>query len=349
VRHDVTLRIDGSIFGGWQQVNIDRGIEQIAGSFSIGLTEKWPGQNVPREILPGASCAVLINSDIVITGYVDTVSSNLSESGHTLTITGRDKTADLVDCAAIFKTGQWSGKKLERIVNDIVTPFGVSLKTDIDTGEKLKTFQIQESETAFECIERAARMRSALLVSDGRGGLVITRAGKDMINASIEVGENVKSASAYYDHSSRYSEYTVKASDTGDDFTTPEQNAEPKGVAQDTHIKRYRPMISIAEDNADSKQCKQRAEWERNIRIGRSASFEYVVNDWYNSAGLWEPNKLITVIDKVHGINAKLLIASVRYSIDESGGTLTSLRVTRPDAYDVEPLIPDDDLDLLLL
>ena len=46
--NECTLWVNGMIYGGWTAIRINRGIEQLAGSFTLSVTEKWPGQAESR-------------------------------------------------------------------------------------------------------------------------------------------------------------------------------------------------------------------------------------------------------------------------------------------------------------
>ena len=47
---DLRLEIEGALYGGWTSVSIRRGIGQVAGTFDLSVSERWPGQTVPRPI-----------------------------------------------------------------------------------------------------------------------------------------------------------------------------------------------------------------------------------------------------------------------------------------------------------
>ena len=66
---EVELRIDDRIYGGWKTVRVRRSIETIAGTFSLSVSEHWPGQQSLKAILPGQKC----RGETVITGYIDDV------------------------------------------------------------------------------------------------------------------------------------------------------------------------------------------------------------------------------------------------------------------------------------
>ena len=44
----LNLLVGGRIYSGWTEVAVKLGIEQIAGTFDISLTERWPDSPVAR-------------------------------------------------------------------------------------------------------------------------------------------------------------------------------------------------------------------------------------------------------------------------------------------------------------
>lgn len=332
----VELRVNGNYYGGWQSVKIERGIEQIAGTFDLTVTDRWNsvyGQ-MAMQIKRGNACELLINGVIVITGYVDDTGSRYDKQAHSISVTGRDRTGDLVDCSAIYKTGQWSNKKLEQIAKDLCAPFGIKVITNTDTGEAFKSFSIQEGESVFETLERAAKMRAVLLISDGQGNLLITRAGTGKAPAGLTEGENILSAEGTFSWKDRFSDYIVKGQAQGNDEHYGETVAQPSGTVKDGAITRYRPLIITAEDQGSNATLKQRAEWERNVRAGRGTRATVTVQGWDVDGRLWTPNTVTRLNSPLLYADMDVLIASVSYSKDDSG-TLSSLQLALPHAFDM--------------
>lgn len=331
---EVKLRINNLEYGGWKSVHISRGIEQIAGAFDLSVSDRWPGQDVARPIRPGDACTVLVDDVVVITGHVDDVSQFFDDKNHDLRIAGRDKTGDLVDCSAVYGSGEWVNRTILQIAGDLCGPFGISASADVDYGAAFPKWNIQESESVFECLARAARIRGLLLTSDGVGGLLITRASTDKVNAGLVEGENLLSGSGEFSWRDRFSSYTVKGQNCGDDHTTTAQNAGPKSDASDQAVTRYRPLIVIAEDQADAARLKDRAIWESTVRAGQAARAIVSVQGWSHKNGLWEPNKLVRVVSPSLNVDQDLLIVSVIFSLDESG-TITDLDLCDRRAFEL--------------
>lgn len=331
---NVELRVNGAFYGGWKSIRIERGIEQIAGTFELSVTDRWVEQSAVRQINPGQSCQVLIDQAVVITGYVDTVTPQYDKQQHTITVSGRDKTGDLVDCSAIHKSGQWSGRKLDQIAVDLCQPFGIKVFRNTDVGSAFNPFSIEESETVFECLERAARMKAVLLVSDGLGNLVLTRAGSGAPVAALTEGEDILAARGEFSWKDRYSRYVIKSQGIGNDDSSGPQVAHQQAESRDSAITRYRPLITLAEDQGTGATLSQRAQWERNVRMGRGNRATITVQGWASEGNLWKPNTMVHLRSPMLYADADLLIASVVFMLDEQG-TRTELQLVRREAFDL--------------
>ena len=330
---DLTLAVNSNNYGGWQTVELNRSIERIAGNFTLTLTERWQNQTDPWPINIGDSCTVAMDSEVAITGYVDDVVPQFDDKSHGITVVGRDKTGDLVDCSAIVKSGEWKGRTILQIASDLLLPFGITVTAEVDIGKPFKSFSIQEGETVFEALERAARMRGVLLLSDGLGGLIITRAGTKKVATALIQGANIKAARVVYSQRDRYSQYICKGGNVGSDWSTPEQNAGSKGEAEDINVERYRPLLIIAEDIADKGGFETRALWEAAVRMGRSTRLEITVQGWSHTDGLWQPNQLVPVRSPWLRLDRELLIVGVTNLKDDDNGTISKLELSPPEGF----------------
>jgi prophage tail gpP-like protein len=334
----IDLKVNGSIYGGWKSARIPFGIEQISNSFELSVTDRWAGQDNPYPISIGSACEVLLDGETVITGYVDDNTPEFDADSHAISIAGRDKTGDLVDCSAIHKTGQWVNATLDKIVRDICAPFGIKVIIDAPLGDRYTTYSIQEGETAHECIDRACRMRAVMPISDGKGNLVITRAKSGVPVAELIQGVNILYARGDFSMRERFSTYYIKGQDRGsdDDADSPENHTQVSATANDSFVKRYRPLIVLAEDKGAHATFKQRAEWERNVRRGRSARATVRVNGWRNVSGdLWRANTMVHLNSPYLGADVDLLIVGGTYIKDESQGEVTELSLVGREAFDL--------------
>lgn len=333
---EITLRISGREWGGWQSYRVQLGMQQLAGQFDLTLTERWAGQASRRDVAEGAPCELLYNGQVLITGYVDRVMPTYNAQDHRLQVTGRDKTADLVDCSA--PTTQWIGRGLADVARELAKPFGIQVVDQVGANTPFQSLKPNDGETVFEMLSQAAQVRGVLLVTDGQGRLLITRAGRERANDKLALGENILTASGSRDFSEVFGTYTLKGQQKGSDDLFGDSAAAVKATAKDNRVKRHRPLTVIADAPLDAAGARARIEWERNSRWGRSQSITYTVEGHLQSNGaLWRSGLMVRVDDPYQYLNgAERLITDLTYILDDQGER-TELTLQPREALDVIP------------
>lgn len=341
---DVTLQIGDQRYTGWKSIDISTGIEQLAGQFELECADRWAITGQPRPILPGAACTVRLFGVPVITGFIDEASPSYGPDQHTLTISGRDATGDLVDCAARADGQAWAGRTLAQIAADVCRPFGIPVHQAGPAGAVFNSQAISPGETAMEVLSRAARQRGYLLISDTLGGLVITRAGSGRATRSLRLGVDIISGNATSSHSERFSRYDVIGQDNEQSYEGAEGLAQQVlASARDPAIRPSRVTVIDVPDAADAGAARQLALWTAATRKARGERAELTVRGWLDGAQPWRANTLVRIDDPWLGLAGDLLIASVAFSLDDQGGQITRLSVTSREAYLPEPLIDAGD------
>lgn len=338
----VLLTVNGKDYGGWKSVRIEAGIERQARSFELSVTDDWPGSaEQARRVKPGDLCELKIGDDLVCTGYVDATPIDYDASAITIMVRGRSKTADLVDCSADnpAEGGQFKGLKAEAIAEKIAKQYGLDVVTEVDTGDALTDHQIQQGETAFESLDRIAKQRQILISDNGAGDVVLLSPGSGgKADSALELGVNILSASAGFDYTEVYSDYSVKgqSSKGGNDSDwdgTSAAKLSSKGQATDSSVKRRRVLVVRQSGQADSATCQKRADYEQRIRAAKAGEIRYKVVGWRQKDGtLWQPNQTVAIKDGIMDVFKDLLVSEVIWTLDESG-MVAELVCVSPDAF----------------
>jgi prophage tail gpP-like protein len=336
----VTLEVNSVRYSGWKNIRIERSMEALSGAFSLGITEKWPGQAVARGVNPGDDCKVRIDEDVVITGFVDDTDPEIDADNHDIDVTGRDYSGDLVDCSAIHKPGQWHNQKLEKIVQELVAPYAnIKVITDVNTGEPFKKFAIEQGETVHEAIARMCKLRAVLAFPDGKGNILITAAGRKRTKVALIEGPNgnIKKIKGHFSHKERHSIIYVKGQTQGSDQHAASITTSWKGKATDSEIKRHRPLLVMAEGQADGKHCQERAQWEAATRKAKGQNATITVQGWRQGDSekdpVWDINTLVFCSSPSAKSNGTFLISGVVFTLDENGGQVTEITLVKPDAF----------------
>lgn len=341
---DITLRIDGVDWTYWTSVQVTRQMDAIAGTFSLALADKWIGGAQALPIAAGMACQILIGGEQVIDGYIDQVRPSFSATAHGISVTGRDRSADLVDCAAIHSPGQWLNCTVLQLAQALASPFGVNVTAEGDVGAPIASFKLEEGETAFEALDRALRQRELMACPDGKGGIVLLKAGAGTASGSLRQGENILSAEGQFDMADRFSDYIVKGQKPGTDKVWGKDACAVRGQYRDQAVQRYRPMLIRAEQSGDSSNAHQRAAWECSVRAARAVTVTATVQGFRQqgvgreqSGPLWQLNQMADVDLPYLRISQRLLVAGVEFRRDATSGSTTRLTLRDPAAFKPEP------------
>lgn len=152
-----------------------------------------------------------INGNTVITGYVDALRQNIRDESKAISLSGRDKTADLVDCAVLHTSGQFKGQNLQQIAEVLCQPFNIQVvwrATEPKSSEKIPVWQVEPGETVFDTLSKLARHKGVMVTSDVEGNLVFTDPSKDIVG-ELTLGDNLLTLELNDDWSQRFSLYRV--------------------------------------------------------------------------------------------------------------------------------------------
>lgn len=341
---DVALVVAGRRYAGWKSVRITSSIESLAGSFALEVSDRWGGQNDAWPIAEEDPCRVEIDGQVLIDGYVDKRSLSLTAAARSLSYTGRDRAAALVDCSLLVQgasvTGhKWTYRNLDiaQFAAEIAKPHGI--KVSVQPGLVLKKDPLlvaHPGETGFEAIKRAAGSAGVLVVSDGAGGILITRAGTARASSLVEKF-NLLTASVEYDGTDRFHRYLISSQVPGTDEASGEATR-VLAEATDEGVRRASRTILIRPDKGyNTADARRRADWEARIRAAKAETVTIGVQGWKQPNGaLWPLNALARVTSPAIGVDGDMLISQREFSIGDSG-QVTQLHLVRPDAFEPEP------------
>lgn len=205
----VELYLNEHIFSGWTKLSVTRSLESMSGQFEVGIALKKDAD--VSQIQPGAEIALEMNGQRVITGYLDSLKQTISGENKEISASGRDKTADLVDCAVIHQSYHFKNQTLQQIAETICKPFNIGViwaVTEQGAGEKIAVWQVEPGETAFDTLSKAARHKGVLVTSDVQGNLVFTDPSDEVVG-EFKLGDNILELELNDDRANRFSLYRV--------------------------------------------------------------------------------------------------------------------------------------------
>jgi prophage tail gpP-like protein len=365
----ITVRVGEQYYDSFESINITHDLNSLAQSFSLSFLDKWRESKTDWVFVPGVEIAISIGSNKILNGFVDRVETSVSKSDRTLQITGRSRAGILVNVSAGTGTSQ---AKLNNVsVKEIIDNFclndhGIVTAIDegVDQGDKYKEFVVRPGESIWETISRAAKDRGLLIISDTNGNLILTNRAREKIDLSkllvesfdftttitnldqsqesLVQGENILEAKAVYDNTERFGSYIVRSQLPPNDYFKGVDATQIEATTGDAGVDASKVLLLISDNANDVASCQKRVNWEASVRAAKSFQVEITVLGWLKSdTRPWAVNEMVNVEAGFLGLagGQQLLIHSVNFSQDRSKGTVTSLGLTRADAF-----IPDPDV-----
>jgi prophage tail gpP-like protein len=346
---NILLEVNGTSYEGFTSVSATRSIETMSGSFDFNTTIN----NVSSfPIRVGDSCRVIVEGVPVVTGFVEVVNISYNANSHSITIQGRDRTADVIDSSLQDEIHFDGTVSLKRIIERVVSNLGITNIKVNDKSGGISNFEDRQSGeigmAAFQFIEQYARKRQVLLTTDGAGNIDIIRGAGVGINSRLVnvVGRNdsnILSSNMSYNYSDRFYKYVFESQGSFSFFNTGGETDANTMVnrsefARDSKIRKTRSLTLNAESSLDGQTDKQRAQWECNIRRARSQTYSARMQGFVAPSDniIWAPNQLVNIQDEFADVNAEMLIKSVTYSQSIGEGSTSSLEFVVKDAYTLQ-------------
>lgn len=350
------IQINGQPFTLWKSATVQRSIDRNAGAFRFSNSSTVPLSQYP--IKTGDFVEIIINGVRKIAGFVDEITGSQDGNSHTIDVSGRDNTADVIDSSvpdsAKVTDGPVSLKSLcEKVMEAIGAEIAVSTDIEIDdfTSEDLQA--AGSGQQCMSYLVSFARKRQVYLVPDGAGGLTIFRpdptnkVSTPLLHQQAGTINNVVSYSFRQSQQNRFNNYLCRSQDNfgyDDASDYAGDGVDRFGNVNDQQIRISRYLELQAEESMTETECTERASEESNLRRAFGIEYTASVPGVAQSDGtLWDFGQFVDIIDDYAGISGNFLIKSVEYAIDIGGGTRTQLTCVPPDAYQVkaEPTAED--------
>ncbi|HED5569703.1 TPA: phage tail protein [Yersinia enterocolitica] len=364
----VSVIVGGKVFSDWSGYGIDSDflIPADAWSMRLGL----PAGIFPKEVVRGAPVQVRVGPDVVMNGRIDRVSRSVSRDQVSLSVTGRDGAAILVDCSApVFTSRQVS---LEEVIAQVVRPLGIkNIELHAESSIRNDKVTIEPGERAWETLLRACAGRGLWPWFNPDGTLVI--GGPDysaepvatLIMRRSGEGNNLLSLSDEASIERSYSRLTVLAQshahstnkkkdlgivDVDDSNVSVSDEEMDTGLAEtgqhglqftveDPTVNYYRPLVMVMHDADDQEQVRYRArKLMADARLEGYSLIARVQGHRTSNGTLWQPGQRIHVISEPHGIDAVYFLMGREFTGGRPGGKVTTLRLKEdgvwiPDAW----------------
>ena len=368
----VEIHVNGRVYGGWKSARIEIGMEQLARAFSLEVTDKYPGNEEYRRIVPGDAVQLFIGDDLLCTGYV--TATPIKYDGHSVSVQvqGKSKTVDLVDCCpvgvyggsggggeakstnkwegvvvgngvrqkakvippATVKTMSWHGKKTSEIMAALAAPYGIKVYVTSELGDKVANHTVNPGEKVKDSINRLITLDDLVVTDTETGDLqIVDVSAAGECYDKLELGKNVLSASASFDASSLYSRYVVLGQKSGVDTDFGKGASESKGIVDSSFFKRNRLLVLKEKGQSTNVTSGKRATIEKEYRESKYKEITYTVQGWRQSnVEIWSVNQKVAVDDILMDSDEEFLIMKLVFTLNSSG-MQTGITLIPPRGY----------------
>lgn len=317
---------------GWtafEQVSVHVGFNEAARSFSAKIAAEAGASATNRIFDVGTAITITTNGELLLTGYVDAKEPHIAAKEAYITISGRSKSADLIDSSGKHQTGYFENQDPMQIGQAISEGIGAQWETDQQL-EKIEQYKLQQGETCFRCIEKLARQQGMTIFGTAEGNARITKAGTKRQAGSLVEGVNILRGTAHHNGSNRHSTIIVRGQRP---FGHGDENLQIEAIEQDGAVKRTRPLIIVQDEDTDKDRASKRAKNRKDRAAGNALKATIVVQGFHDDAGqLWEAGNLVWTESPFLDLAQDMLIESIDLDQDD-GGSIATLSLVDPQAY----------------
>lgn len=360
----VSVIVGGKVHSDWSAYGIDSDflIPADAWSMRLGL----PDGIFPEGVARGVPVQVRVGPDVVMSGRIDRVSRTVSRDQVSLSVTGRDGAAILVDCASPLLTSRQAS--LEEVIAQVVRPLGIkNIELHAESSIRNDKITTEPGERAWDILLRACAGRGLWPWFRPDGTLVI--GGPDYTAAPVATlvmrrsgeGNNLLSLTDESSMERSFSRLTVLAQGHAHstnkkkelgiiDVTSPTtfsvtEDADTSETELDTGLAEngqhglqftvedptvtyYRPQVIVMHDADDLEQVRYRArKMMADARLEGYSLIARVQGHRTSDGVLWEPGQRIHVISEPHGIDAIYFLMGREFTGGRPGSAVTTLRL----------------------
>ncbi|MCE2688186.1 MAG: hypothetical protein LW595_06565, partial [Rickettsiales bacterium] len=274
-------------------------------------------------------------NDKIITGKIENINDKVDKGTYSLSITGRDKTGELID--SYIKPKQYKHRNFKNLIEAVLKDNGFNFKIiqDVPLLKLIDKIDDGGQDKIFDFLDTYAKKAQVLLFTDEDGDLVITREGSDLAVNKL-TSDNIINSTLQSNSSENYRFIDVYGS-VKNNFTS--KRAEQKASIINNLSNTNKRLIVKVENNSSYKTLNLTANWYKNVKQAKGSKYECSVKGHSQNGLLWKPNSIVNLIDKRKSINGTFLIQGVKYR-SGADGDITDLSIVNLGSFGLPPINP---------
>ncbi|WP_172562576.1 phage tail protein [Vibrio furnissii] len=291
------------------QASLNYSVDQLAHTFSCQIP--------PMTIHEPLPVVFRLDDKLILSGQIDRVESSTDASAHAITISGRSKSANMIDSRITMDA--LYDQPIERLLAWVAKPFGLSVNVLADTSsaEVVPEFQIT-AESPVDNLAQLVREQGFMLIE--RNGVLTLEntAHASIAGIGLEVGNNIENLEIVRSFDKQF--YRTEVQGAWDDSSA---EVITQGISP------QRSIVIICDQLQSTEACQSRAEYERDLAIAESLQASASIAGLFPELTIDGLNRVIRVIDHHQGVSESLVIRAIGLSVSESAAT-TRVELIRP-------------------
>jgi prophage tail gpP-like protein len=289
------------------QASVTFSFEQLAHSFSATI----PALNVTQPL----PVVFKLDGKPLFNGQIDSAGDDVNSSSDKTVITGRSLSANIIDSR--IKLDAIYNQRFDQLLNIIVSPFGLNVRSDTTQLPEIPEFQIN-AESPVANLAQIAKQQNLMLI-ERNGDIVIQQPGQHHEqNIVLAVGHNVQSLSIKRSFQNQFYRYEIQGA-WDDAFA----------VVNDETVNTCRTKVIIADKLQNAESCKTRALYEKNLAIAKGLHATATLPGLHPLLTGETINKTISVKNSKKQFNETLLVKSISLSVNDKSEN-TTVELFRP-------------------
>lgn len=302
----VTLLINGNLVP-FYSATLNYSVEQLAHTFSADIP--------PMSITSPLPVEFRLDDVSILIGQIDDTNSSTESSAHKISITGRSKSANMIDSRITMDA--LYDQNVAKLLASIAKPFGLSVQSRVGTMPVIPEFQIN-AESPVDNIAQIIREQGYMLI-ERNGVLTIENTAHETVQGvGLQVGKNIESLGIKRTFNKQFYHTEVQGAWDGS-----------YAVISNPNINKQRVMVIICDQLQNVEACLSRAKYERDLAIAESLTASSTIANVFQELAIDGLNRVIRVMDESQGFNEMLVIKALSLEVSETSAS-TSIELFRP-------------------
>lgn len=330
----VSVTVSGTRYSSWEFVRIGAGVKHAAREFELRVAAEAGASATASAFQAFTPVSVYAGGDLLLKGYVDVYHPRIGKDNADITISGRSKAADAVDCSVEHRKPDYVSRTLLQIAQD-QDRFGIGFS--VGEGVQLAPIPLwrpNPGETLFHALDRLCHDAQCTMAGQPDGSIKFVKAGVSpprQAGALVE-GVNIKIGDSVHDCSGRHSKTMVHGQGVKGSGA---QSTQIMATAEDSTVPRTRELHVVNDADTDRDRTKKHARHHRDHQAGNGLRATITTAGWRDETGaLWTPGNKVYVESPFLAVEQDMLIEHVAYTQDNGReGTQAILQLVDPRAH----------------